>query len=158
MRHRKYTFKIGRTSEHRRAMVANAVCSLIKAGRITTTVPKAKGIRRLAERMITLAKEGTLHARRQAIAALRQPGTVAELFSSIAPKYEGRAGGYTRIMRLGQRVGDAADMCILELIPAAAPTPSDAATPDAGATAAAPAAAEAKPEATPEAKADDKQA
>ena len=141
MRHRKYTFKIGRTSEHRRAMVANAVCSLIKAGRITTTVPKAKGIRRLAERMITLAKEGTLHARRQAIAALRQPGTVAELFSSIAPKYEGRAGGYTRIMRLGQRIGDAADMCILELIPAAAPTPSDAATPDAGATAAAPAAA-----------------
>jgi len=153
MRHRKYTFKIGRTSEHRDAMLANAVCSLIQAGRITTTVTKAKGIRRLAEKMITLAKVGTLHARRQAIARLHQPGTVAELFSTIAPQYEGRAGGYTRIMRLGQRLGDAADMCILELIPAAAPTPSDAATPAADAAQAAPAEAAAVEE-----KAEEKQA
>ncbi len=127
MRHRKYTFKIGRTSSHRRAMLANAVCSLIRSGRITTTVQKAKGIRRLTEKMVTLAKEGSLHARRQAIAVLHQPGTVAELFSKVAPQYEGRAGGCTRIMRLGQRIGDGAEMCILELIPAAAPTPSDAA-------------------------------
>lgn len=131
MRHRKYTFKIGRTSEHRRSLLANAVCSLFKAGRITTTVQKAKEIRRLAEKMITLAKTGSLHARRQAIATLRQTDTVAELFSKIAPQHEDRNSGYTRIMRLGKRVGDAAEMCILELIPA---TP-------AGAAAAAPAAA-----------------
>jgi large subunit ribosomal protein L17 len=73
-----------------------------------------------------LAKVGTLHTRRQAIATLRQPATVAQLFSTIAPQYEGRTGGYTRIMRLGQRVGDAADMCILELIPVTT-TPTDAA-------------------------------
>jgi large subunit ribosomal protein L17 len=155
MRHRKYTFKIGRTSEHRRAMVANAVCSLIRAGRITTTVQKAKGIQRLAERMVTLAKEGTLHARRQAIAALHQTGTVAELFSKLAPQYEGRTGGYTRIMRLGQRLGDAAEMCILELIPAAVVTPSEAVAPAADAAKAAPvteAAAEEKAEAKTEEK------
>jgi large subunit ribosomal protein L17 len=118
MRHRKYTFKIGRTSEHRRALLANAVCSLFKAGRISTTVTKAKEIRRLAEKMITLAKRGTLHARRQAIATLRQPATVAELFSKIAPEHEDRQSGYTRILRLGQRLGDGADMCLLELIQA----------------------------------------
>jgi large subunit ribosomal protein L17 len=152
MRHRKYTFKIGRTSEHRRALLANAVCSLVRAGRITTTVTQAKGIRRLAEKMITLAKEGSLHARRQAIATLHQPATVAELFSKIAPQYEGRAGGYTRIMRLGQRLGDGADMCILELIPAAVmATPADAATPAADAVQAAPAASS-------EEKAEEKQA
>lgn len=116
MRHRKYTFKIGRTSEHRRALLANAVCSLFEAGSISTTVTKAKEIRRLAERMITLGKKGTLHARRQAIAKLRDPDAVAVLFSDIAPEYQNRNGGYTRIMRLGQRTGDAAEMCILELV------------------------------------------
>jgi large subunit ribosomal protein L17 len=119
MRHRKYTFKIGRTSEHRRSLLANAVCSLFKAGRITTTVQKAKEIRRLAEKTITLAKTGTLHARRQAISTLKQKDTVAELFSTVMPRYADRDSGYTRIMRLGKRLGDAAEMCILELIPAA---------------------------------------
>jgi large subunit ribosomal protein L17 len=145
MRHRKYTFKIGRTSEHRRSLLANAVCSLLKSGRITTTVQKAKEIRRLTEKMITLGKAGTLHDRRLAIARLHQTGTVAELFSKIAPQYEGRTGGYTRIMRLGRRIGDAAEMCILELLPATAAPAADTA---------APAAAAAAPEApaTPEAK------
>jgi large subunit ribosomal protein L17 len=119
MRHRKYTFKIGRTSAHRKAMLANAVCSLFKAGRITTTVPKAKEIRRLAEKMITLGKKGSLHARRIAIARLQQTDTVGMLFSDIAPRYHDRQGGYTRIMRLGQRAGDAAETCILELVEAA---------------------------------------
>jgi large subunit ribosomal protein L17 len=137
MRHRKYTFKIGRTSEHRRSLLANAVCSLFKSGRITTTVQKAKEIRRLAEKMITLAKVGTLHARRQAISTLHQVGTVAELFSTIAPQHEDRTSGYTRIMRLGKRLGDAAEMCILEIIPAV--PAATAAVTAAGDTATAPA-------------------
>lgn len=122
MRHRKYTFKIGRTSAHRKALLANAVCSLFEAGRITTTVPKAKEIRRLAEKMITLGKRGTLHDRRLAIARLKQTGTVGLLFADIAPRYHDRTGGYTRIMRLGQRLGDAAETCILELVEAVQPT------------------------------------
>ncbi len=116
MRHRKYTFKIGRTSAHRRALLGNAVCSLIQAGRIRTTVAKAKEVRRLAEKMITLGKKGTLHARRLAIAKLHQPAVVAELFSDVAPRYQERNGGYTRIIRLGNRIGDGAEMCILELV------------------------------------------
>lgn len=123
MRHRKYTFKIGRTSAHRKAMLANAVCSLFESGRITTTVPKAKQVRRLAEKMITLGKRGTLHDRRLAIAKLRDPAAVGRLFSDVAPRYHERNGGYTRIMRLGQRTGDAAETCILELIESAIPTP-----------------------------------
>ena len=116
MRHRKYTFKIGLTSSHRRSLLANAVCSLFKSGRIETTVTRAKQIRRLAEKTITLGKKGTLHARRLAIAKLRQPDVVGLLFSEIAPGYEKRCGGYTRIMRTGRRTGDAAEMCILELV------------------------------------------
>lgn len=116
MRHRKFTFKIGRTSSHRRALLANAVCSLIESQRIKTTVPRAKQIRRLAEKMITLGKRGTLHARRLAIAKLRQPAAVRHLFSDIAPRYENRHGGYTRIMRLGPRLGDAAELCFLEFV------------------------------------------
>jgi large subunit ribosomal protein L17 len=116
MRHRKFTFKIGRTSSHRRALLANAACSLLVEQRITTTVVKAKQIRRLAEKMITLGKRGTLHARRRAISILRQPGVVARVFSEVAPRFENRDGGYTRIVHLGKRLGDAADMCILELV------------------------------------------
>ncbi len=119
MRHRKFTFKIGRTSAHRRAMLSNAVCSLIMAERIETTVAKAKQIRRLAEKMITLAKRGTLHARRRAIAILRQPDVVAYLFGDLVGRFENRNGGYTRIVRLGKRVGDAAEVCILEFVEAA---------------------------------------
>ncbi len=116
MRHRKFTFKIGRTTSHRRAMLANAVCSLFMEERIKSTVTRAKQYRRLAEKMITLGKRGTLHARRRAIAVLRQPGVVAHLFSEVAPRYEARPGGYTRIIRLGNRLGDAAEMCLLELV------------------------------------------
>ncbi|OGV61511.1 MAG: 50S ribosomal protein L17 [Lentisphaerae bacterium RIFOXYB12_FULL_65_16] len=119
MRHRKFTFKIGRTASHRRALLQNAACSLIKEERIVTTVTKAKQIRRLAERMITLGKQGTLHARRRAIALLRQPDVVGHLFRDLAARYEGRNGGYTRIIRVGTRRGDAADMCILEFLPKA---------------------------------------
>ncbi len=116
MRHRKYTFKIGRTSAHRRALLANAVCSLIEHGRISTTLVKAKEIRRVADKMVTLAKKGTLHARRLVIADLHQVDKVGKLFSEIAPKYKERQGGYTRIIKLGPRVGDAAEMCLLEFV------------------------------------------
>lgn len=150
MRHRKFTFKIGKTSAHRQAMLANAACSLFKAGRITTTVVKAKQIRRLAERMITLGKKGTLHARRQAIAKLHQPDVVAEVFSTIAPQYEDRQGGYTRIMRLGQRRGDAAEMCVLELIQEPVGGYAAAESDEQDAAADAPAAVEAEKEAAAE--------
>ena len=103
MRHRKHTFKIGRTSAHRRSLLANAVCSLIEHGRITTTLVKAKEIRRLAEKMVTLGKTGTLHTRRQAIAELQQVDKVGKLFSEIAPGFKERQGGYTRMMKLGPR-------------------------------------------------------
>jgi large subunit ribosomal protein L17 len=108
MRHRKHTFKIGRTSSHRKALLANMVCSLFQEGRIQTTVTKAKEARRLAEKMITLGKRGTLHDRRRAIAVLRQPNVVAKMFADIAPLYQERNGGYTRILKLGRRKGDAA--------------------------------------------------
>jgi len=84
--------------------------------RIKTTIAKAKQVRRVAEKMITLGKRGSLHARRRAISILKQPGVVAHLFSEVAPRYEDRPGGYTRILRLGQRRGDAAEMCLLELV------------------------------------------
>jgi len=112
-------------------MLANAACSLITAERITTTVVRAKQIRRLAEKMITLGKRGTLHARRRAIALLRQRDAVAHLFREVAPRYAERNGGYTRIVRLGQRRGDAAEMCILELMPQAPAVPVDEENPDA---------------------------
>ncbi|MDQ0288490.1 50S ribosomal protein L17 [Oligosphaera ethanolica] len=116
MRHRKHTFKIGRTSAHRRSLLANAVCSLIEHGRITTTLVKAKEVRRLAEKMVTLGKTGTLHTRRQAIAELQQVDKVGKLFSEIAPGFKERQGGYTRMMKLGPRIGDNAEMCILEFV------------------------------------------
>ena len=116
MRHRKFTFKIGRTSAHRKALLANAACSVITEERITTTKAKGKQIRRLVDRMITLGKNGSLHSRRRAVAILRQKDAVSTLFSDVAPRYEGRDGGYTRLMHLGRRVGDAAEMCILELV------------------------------------------
>ena len=97
-------------------MLANLVCSLIEEERITTTVTKAKEARRLAEKMVTLGKRADLHARRRAIAALRQPAVVRILFDEIASRYSDRPGGYTRIVRLGQRRGDAAEMCFLEFV------------------------------------------
>lgn len=116
MRHRKKTIKLGRTSEHRAALLSSLVCNLIKARRITTTLPKAKAARSLAERMVTLAKRNTLHTRRQAVGTLRQPDVVGELFSTIGPSFADRAGGYTRILKLGRRMSDSAEMAILEWV------------------------------------------
>ncbi|MBP5638392.1 MAG: 50S ribosomal protein L17 [Victivallales bacterium] len=116
MRHRKHTFKIGRRTGHRESLLANAVCSLIEPNRITTTLVKAKEIRRLADKMVTLGKEGTLHTRRQAIAKLHQVDKVAKLFSEIAPGFAKREGGYTRLMKIGPRIGDGAEMCIVEFV------------------------------------------
>ena len=120
MRHRKHTFKIGLKSGHRRSLVANAVCSLLTHGRITTTVPKAKEIRRVAEKTITLGKRGTLHATRLAVSRIHQKGVVKRLFNEIAPAYESRNGGYTRLLRTSRRIGDGAELCILELVDYAA--------------------------------------
>lgn len=116
MRHRVHTFKIGRTGAHRRAMLANMVSSLFEHGQIQTTIVKAKEARRVAEKLITLGKKGDLHRRRLAIARMRNKDAVKVLFDEIAPKYADRNGGYTRIMRLGKRLGDGAEMCILQLV------------------------------------------
>jgi len=126
MRHRKDTAKLGMKSQHRRSTLANMVCSLITFNRVTTTVAKAKEVRRWADKMVTLAKKGTLHHRRQALAFLRQKPVVKKLFTETGKAHADRAGGYTRIIRLGQRRGDAAEMAILEwtgIAVAAAPAP-----------------------------------
>ena len=108
MRHLKRTAKLGRTGQHRNAMLANLVCSLIEHKRVTTTLAKAKAARSVAEKMVTLGKRGTLHDRRLAAARLHQEDIVKILFDEIAPGHKDRHGGYTRIIRLGQRQGDAA--------------------------------------------------
>src|ERR1017187_1394963 len=114
MRHRKRTAKLGMKSQHRRSTLANLVCSLIEHSRIRTTIAKAKVARRYADKMITLAKKGTLHHRRQAIAFLRHKPAVEKLFAEIGKQHGDRNGGYTRIVRIGQRLGDAAEIAILE--------------------------------------------
>ncbi len=118
MRHRKHTFKIGRSGAHRRAMLANMVSSLIleEKGEIKTTITKAKEARRFAEKMVTRGKKGDLHSRRIAISKLRNKEAVSYLFSDLAPRYADRNGGYTRIIKLGRRKGDAAEMCILQWV------------------------------------------
>ena len=126
MRHRVHTFKVGRTGAHRRAMLANMVCSLIEHGQITTSLVKAREARRVAEKMVTLGKKGDLHHRRQAISTLRKADMVAKLFAEIAPAYAGRQGGYTSIIKLGKRRGDACEMCILKFVAAAAPAAEEA--------------------------------
>jgi large subunit ribosomal protein L17 len=118
MRHKVATFKIGRSGAHRRAMLANMVSSLYENGQIETTLVKAKEARRFAERLITIGKKGDLHNIRLAVARLRNKEMVRKLFTEIAPSYEGRNGGYTRIIKLGKRRGDAAEMCILQLVEA----------------------------------------
>ena len=120
MRHRVDTFKVGRSSAHRRSMLANMVSSLFEHGSIQTTVVKAKAARSFAERLITIGKKGDLHRRRLAVSKLRDKGAVKKLFDEIAKGYEGRNGGYTRILKLGKRRGDAAEMCILQLVEVAA--------------------------------------
>ena len=117
MRHLKRTAKLGRTGQHRNAMLANMVCSLIIHKRITTSVAKAKAARSVAEKMVTLGKAGTLHDRRLAVARLHQEDAVKILFNEIAPAQKERRGGYTRIVRLGrQRQGDAGERAILEWV------------------------------------------
>ena len=116
MRHRTATFKINRSSAHVRALLANAVCSLIEHRQIRTTLVRAKRIRQLAEQMVTLGKRNTLHTRRLAVARLHQPDKVKILFDEIAPSFKERQGGYTRMMKLGKRIGDAAEMCLLSFV------------------------------------------
>jgi len=150
MRHLKRTAKLGRTGSHRNAMLANLVCSLIIHRRVTTTLAKAKAARSVAEKMVTLGKGGTLHDRRLAVARLCQEEAVRKLFKEIAPACKERRGGYTRIMRLNQRVGDAAQKAILEWVDmpveAVAAAPTSAPPAEAGAPApAAPAAPEPAP-------------
>ena len=134
MRHLKRTAKLGRTGTHRNAMLANMVCSLIKHKRITTTLAKAKAARSVAEKIVSLGKQGTIHARRLATARLHARGSTEQmtkaekqkwrtnedviriLFEDIAPAFKGRAGGYTRIVQLEQRPGDAAQKAILEWV------------------------------------------
>lgn len=158
MRHLKRTAKLGRTGSHRNAMLANLVCSLIEHKRVTTTLAKAKAARSVAEKLVTLGKSGTLHDRRIASAHLkynpirmqltkaaskkaRERDVVRILFDEIAPSFKNRPGGYTRIVKLNQRQGDAADLAILEWVELqpAATTPAAEAKP-------AEAAAESKPE------------
>src|SRR6516165_7718485 len=116
MRHLKRTAKLGRTGQHRNAMLANLVCSLIKHRRVTTTVAKAKAARSVAEKMVTLGKRGSLHDRRLAAARLHQEDAVKILFNEIVPGQKERHGGYTRIVKLGQRQGDAGQRAILEWV------------------------------------------
>ena len=116
MRHLKRTAKLGRTSEHRNAMLANLVCSLIEHKRVTTTLAKAKAARSVADKMVTLGKKGTLHHRRLAVARLHQEQAAKILFTEIAPAFKDRRSGYTRIVKLEQRQGDAAQRAILEWV------------------------------------------
>ena len=119
MRHQKKRIKLGRKAEHRKALIANQVCSLIEHQRIRTTLAKAKAVRPLAEKMVTLGKKGSIHARRTAFAVLRQKDAVKKLFDDIAPRSAERQGGYTRIIKLGQRKSDAARFAYLEWVDAA---------------------------------------
>ncbi len=123
MRHQRSGKKLGRDSAHRKALYSNLAGALIEHGRIQTTEAKAKAVKPFAEKMITLGKRGDLHARRQALAALRSNTVVHTLFADVAPRFSERPGGYTRIVRLGQRQGDAAEMVYLEFVDFE-PTPS----------------------------------
>lgn len=115
MRHLKAGRKLNRTSAHRKALFRNLVTSLIDHEQVRTTDAKAKELRRFADRMVTLAKRGSLHARRQALAFIRSRRVVAKLFDEVAPRFRERPGGYTRMVKLGHRHGDAAPMSIIEL-------------------------------------------
>lgn len=118
MRHNKAGRRLGRKTSHREAMFRNMVTSLLNHEKITTTDAKAKEIRVVAERMITLGKRGDLHAMRLAASVIREKSVVAKLFSTIAPRYKDRPGGYTRIIKLGVRQGDAAPISMIELVEA----------------------------------------
>jgi large subunit ribosomal protein L17 len=119
MRHQKKTIKLGRKAAHRKALLANQVCSLIEHQRIKTTLAKAKAVRPLAEKMVTFGKNGSIHARRTALATLRQKAAVKKLFDEIAPRSTNRNGGYTRIIKLGSRKSDSVPMAFIEWVDAA---------------------------------------
>ena len=116
MRHQRSGRKLGRDAAHRRALYANLAAALIEHGRIRTTEAKAKEVRPLVEQMITLGKRGDLAAHRQAVAVLRSKPVVRKLFAEVAPRFADRPGGYTRVVKLGPRQGDAAPMAYLELV------------------------------------------
>ena len=116
MRHRNAGRKLGRTSSHRKAMFDNMAHALLKHEQITTTLPKAKDLRRIVEKLITLGKRGGLHARRQALADLQDAKLVEKLFTTLAERYKDRHGGYTRVLKAGFRHGDAAAMGVIELV------------------------------------------
>ncbi len=116
MRHRKSGRKLNRESSHRMAMFANMAASLIKHEQIKTTLPKAKDLRPIVEKLVTLGKRGDLHARRQALSQLSEKAIVDKLFSTIAERYTDRPGGYTRVLKAGFRTGDAAPMAVIEFV------------------------------------------
>lgn len=116
MRHRIRTRRLGRTTPHKKAMMRNLVTSLIKYGRIKTTVTRAKELQMLADKMITLGKDGSLHSRRQALAVIHEKPVVVKLFEEIAPEFNQRQGGYTRIIKIGPRQGDSSPMCYIEFV------------------------------------------
>ena len=116
MRHNKSGRRLGRKPDHRQHMMDNMVTSFLDSERITTTITRAKELRKVAERMITLGKRGDLHARRQAMKTIRDPKVVGKLFEMLAPRYTERPGGYTRIIRVANRLGDNAPMAIIELV------------------------------------------
>jgi large subunit ribosomal protein L17 len=116
MRHGKVHRKLGRTSEHRKAMFANMAAALIKHEQIVTTLPKAKELRPVVEKMVTLGKRGDLHARRQAISQIRDVDMVRKLFDVLGPRYKERKGGYTRIIKAGFRYGDSAPVAVIEFV------------------------------------------
>jgi large subunit ribosomal protein L17 len=116
MRHGKTGRKFSRTASHRKAMFANMAAALIQHAQIATTLPKAKDLRPIVEKLVTLAKRGDLHARRQAIAELRDLGMVRKLFDTLGPRYKARNGGYTRVLKAGFRHGDSAPMAVIEFV------------------------------------------
>ena len=116
MRHGNNNRKLNRTHEHRKAMFANMVCSLIEHEQIQTTLPKAKELKRIVDKYITLGKNGSLHSRRLAISRLKQNSAVIKLFDTLATRYKKRNGGYTRVLKAGFRYGDAAPLAVIELV------------------------------------------
>ena len=116
MRHGNSNRKLNRTHEHRKAMFANMVCSLIEHEQIQTTLPKAKELKKIVDKYITLGKKGSLHSRRQAISRLKQNSAVIKLFETLAPRYKERKGGYTRVLKAGFRYGDAAPLAVIEFV------------------------------------------
>ena len=116
MRHGNSNRKLNRTHEHRKAMFANMVCSLIEHEQIQTTLPKAKELKKIIDKYITLGKKGSLHSRRLAVSRLKQNSVVIKLFDTLAPRYKKRNGGYSRVLKAGFRYGDAAPLAVIELV------------------------------------------